>query len=138
MVERGSPEIDKQKRKMTTESNNEIFEDDTPKGEKSFDRQVSSIVDWNGGSSKNLLNLGVKDYIIEQWEGEEEDEVGILSFNTDNSVSPAKKKSPNKKILNNYNLSLPRVNEEPEKDNKDYSGESLNGSSDSELDKYLK
>ena len=138
MVERGSPEIDKQRRKMTTESNNEIFEDDTPKGEKSFDRQVSSIVYWNGGSSKNLLNLGVKDYIIEQWEGEEEDEVGILSFNTDNSVSPAKKKSPNKKILSNYNLSLPRVNEEPEKDNKDYSGDSLNGSSDSELDKYLK
>ena len=72
----------------------ELLDDEQTPTANGVDRQVSSIVDWNGASSRNLINLGVKDYIIEQWEGEEEEnnDFGIMSYKNDNYLSPTKKK----------------------------------------------
>ena len=81
------------------------------------------------------MNLGVKDYIIEQWENEEDDEVGLLGFNNDNYLSPPKKKVRRDRLQSNMHL-LGKVNEENEKEAEQ--SVSVNGSGDSELDKYLR
>ena len=75
-----------------------------------------------------MNRIGVKDYIIEQWE-DEDDDAGLLGF------TEMIKKKPVAKVKAS-SFALHKVIEEAEKDNQ-VPSVSLDGSGDEDLDKYL-